>query len=310
MQGNFSEGWEAYECRYAMGGNKWLREEVHAAPWIGKSLAGKSILILGEQGNGDQIQFARYLPELCERGASVSYLVPARLHRLFITLRGSISLLSDIPPNSCFDFQCPLMSLPGFFERLGWPIPTRTPYLAAEPERVARWKAAIGDQGFRVGVVWQGNRYADDKTFRAYPLATLRPLAQVSGVRLISLQIRDGTEQLGKLPIELHVEGLDRDLDTGDDAFLDSAAALEAVDLIVTCDTSMAHLAGALGRPLWIALNQAPEWRWQRDRHDNIWYPSARLFRQHSKGDWDGVFSRMAKALQQLVDDRAIHSAS
>src|SRR5262249_11665786 len=152
----------------------------------------KSILVLGEQGNGDQIQFARYLPALIHLGASVSYLCPKRLHRLFGTIAGSISLLSDIPPNSRYDFQCPLVSLPGVFETLGIPIPNAVPYLAAEPERVAHWKSHIGEYGFRVGVVWQGNRY-DGNDVRSYPLAALRPLGAIPSVRLISLQINGGT---------------------------------------------------------------------------------------------------------------------
>ena len=167
--GNFREGWEAYDYRFALGTEKWLREEAHAAPWTGEPLQNRSILILGEQGNGDHLQFCRYLSKLSDLGATVSYLAPSRLHRLFGTLHGSIKLLSEIPENSRFDFQCPLMHLPGLFNRLGYPMPTATPYLAAEPERVARWKTHIGDHGFRVGIVWQGNNYHGDD-LRSYPL--------------------------------------------------------------------------------------------------------------------------------------------
>ena len=166
--GNFREGWEAYDYRFAMGGNKWARSEAHAVPWTGEPLAGKSILVLGEQGNGDQIQFSRYLPALSAVGASVYYLAPERLHRLFRTLSGSIILLSEIPSEARFDFQCPLMSLPGRFDRLEFPIPTR-PYLKAEPERIALWKDRIGDKGFRVGVAWRGNRYPHGDGFRILP---------------------------------------------------------------------------------------------------------------------------------------------
>jgi hypothetical protein len=138
----------------------------------------------------------------------------------------------------------------------------------------------------------------------------VRPLASVSGVRLISLQFKEGKEQLGKLPIDLHVEGLDGDFDLGDDAFLDAAALLEVVDLVVSCDTGLAHLAGALARPVWIALNEAPEWRWQRGCDNCIWYPTARLFRQDSKGDWDGVFSRMRDALDKLLSNQTASGGS
>ena len=298
-QGNFREGWEAYDYRFALGTEKWLREEARAAPWTGESLKDKSILILGEQGNGDHLQFCRYLAKLSDLGATVSYLAPTRLHRLFGTLRGAVKLLSEIPDNSRFDFQCPLMHLPGLFNRLGYPIPTDAPYLAAEPERVAHWRTHIGDHGFRIGIVWQGNNYHGDD-LRSHPLDSLLPVAKIPGVRLISLQIKEGTEQLNTLPQGMKVETLP-DFDIGEDGFIDSAAVLEVVDLVITCDTSMAHLAGALGRPVWVALNEAPEWRWQRHRSDSIWYPTARLFRQRAKGDWDRVFLDMAEALAHLI---------
>ena len=307
-QGNFREGWEAYDYRFALGTEKWLREDAHAAPWTGEPLQHKSILILGEQGNGDHLQFCRYLAALSDFGASVTYLAPTRLHRLFRTLRGSIELLSEIPGGSHFDFQCPLMHLPGLFNRLGLPMPTATPYLAAEPERVARWRNHIGDQGFRVGIVWQGNNYNGDD-LRSYPLDALRPLAKIPDVRLISLQINEGTEQLLRLPHDMKVETLP-DFDQGQDGFLDSAAAIEVVDLVVTCDTSMAHLAGALGRPVWIALNETPEWRWQRQRSDSIWYPTARLFRQRARGDWDKVVLDMAQVLTRSLRKGVNSSAS
>ena len=280
--GNFCEGWQAYNYRYAMGGEKWLREEAHAAPWTGEPLAGKSILILGEQGNGDQIQFARYLSALRDLGGSVFYLAPKRLHRLFNTLNGSPILLSEIQQNSRFDFQCPLMHLPGLFETLGLPVPNKTPYLAAEPERIAHWRGRIGDHGFRIGIVWQGNRYHSNDV-RSYPLAALRPLAAISGVRLISLQINNGSEQLENLAPDMSVERLGPDFDTGENGFIDAAAVIEVVDLIVSCDTSIVHLAGALGRPVWIALGETPEWRWQLERSDSVWYPSATLFRQNAE---------------------------
>jgi tetratricopeptide (TPR) repeat protein len=299
--GNYGEGWPAYNYRYAMHGEKWLREEAHAAPWMGEALTGKSIIVLGEQGYGDELQFSRYLSELSNLGARVFLIAPERLHRLFKTLAGAITLLSEIPDNSRFDFQCPLMNLPGVFEQLGLPMPARVPYLAAEPGRVARWKNRIGDGGFRVGIVWQGNRY-DSNDVRSFPLAALRPVAKVPGVRLISFQIGGGTDQLANLPSDMQVETLDADFDQGEDSFLDSAAAAEVVDLCITCDTSMAHLIGALARPLWIALPEFPEWRWQYKREDSVWYPTARLFRQTANGDWDGVFLRMAEALTELLD--------
>jgi tetratricopeptide (TPR) repeat protein len=302
-QGSFREGWALYDYRFVMGGNKWLRPEAHAAPWTGEPPAGKSILVLGEQGNGDLIQFSRYLPALNDLGASVSFLAPQRLHQLFRTLGGSITLLSEVPKDAHFDFQCPLMSLPGRFDRLDLPIPDQ-PYLKAEPERVAKWRDSIGDDGFLVGVAWRGNRYPEGDGFRSFRLDALRPLAALPNVRLISLQLKEGKEEIEKLPTDMHIEVPGPDFDAGPDGFLDSAAILALMDLVISCDTSIAHLAGALGRRLWIALNRTPEWRWRRQRADTVWYPTARLFRQETNGDWDGVFSRMRNELLQLLQTR------
>jgi tetratricopeptide (TPR) repeat protein len=312
--GRFREGWEAYDYRFIMGGNKWLRPEAHAAPWTGEPLAGKSILVLGEQGNGDHIQFSRYLPALNDLGASASYVAPDRLHRLFRTLGASITLLSEVPKDVNFDFQCPLMSLPGRFDRLDLPIPNR-PYLKAEAERVAKWRDSIGDHGFLVGVAWRGNRYPNGDGFRSFRLDALRPLAALPGVRLVSLQLQEGKEEIDKLPTDMHIELPSPDFDAGPDGFLDTAAVLALMDLVISCDTSIAHLAGALGRRLWIALNRTPEWRWQRQRTDTVWYPTARLFRQETNGDWDRVFAMMTDELAQLLQvksgvsqDRALDS--
>jgi hypothetical protein len=302
-QANFREGWELYDYRFVMGGDKWLRPEARAAPWTGEPLAGKSILVIGEQGNGDLIQFSRYLPALNDLGASVAYLAPNRLHQLFRTLGASITLLSEVPKDVHFDFQCPLMSLPGRFDRLGLPIPNQ-PYLEAEPERVAKWRDSIGDHGFLVGVAWRGNRYPEGDGFRSFRLDALRPLAALPNVRLVSLQLNEGKEEIEKLPSDMHIEVPGPDFDAGPDGFLDSAAVLALMDLVISCDTSIAHLAGALGRRVWIALNRTPEWRWQRQRPDTVWYPTARLFRQETNGDWDGVFSRMRNELLQLLQTR------
>ncbi|MBV9785005.1 MAG: tetratricopeptide repeat protein [Acidisphaera sp.] len=303
--GRFREGWEGYEYRFAIGDKKtWIRFEANAEPWLGESLVGKSILVLGEQGNGDHLHFARYLPLLVDLGASVTFLAPARLHRLFSSLRGPISLLADLPV-ARFDLQWPLMSLPLRFEKLGFPLPAEVPYLAAEPDRVAHWRERIGPAGFRVAIAWQGNRYAQVDFGRSYPLKKLQPLAAIPGVRLISLQMGEGTEQLESLPPDMKVEVLGPAFDAGEQAFLDAAAVMQAVDLVISSDTALAHLAGALGRPLWMALNSAPEWRWLRGRSDSPWYPTARLFRQPIAGDWDGVFAEMAPALAALARNGA-----
>jgi hypothetical protein len=180
-------------------------------------------------------------------------------------------------------------------------VPAAIPYLRAEPELRRKWAARIGQSGFRIGVVWQGNPNPEADIARSIPLREFAPLAATASVRLISLQKGDGVEQLGRLPPRMIVESLGEDFDAGSDAFVDAAAAIADLDLVVTCDTSIAHLAGALGRPVWVALKKDAEWRWLRDREDSPWYPTMRLFRQTSIGDWPGVLSRMAEACAKLV---------
>lgn len=295
--GRFDKGWQAYEFRFASR-HKGVREDIHAAPWCGEDLHGKSILVLGEQANGDYLQFCRYLQTLVDLGATVSLFAPKRLIRLLSTLPVEVRFLSELVSGTRFDFQIWMMSVPGRIHRLGRPVPA-PPYLRAEPDRVARWRDRIGQTGFRVGITWQGQQYAGRQSQRAFRLDHLWPLSQIEGLRLISLQIGDGVEQLSTLPPGLNVEVLGADFDSGEDAFLDAAAVIANLDLVVTCDTSLAHLAGALGGPVWIALLEVPEWRWQRHGSDTPWYPNARLFRQSARGDWDGVFHSMAATLRE-----------
>jgi hypothetical protein len=175
------------------------------------------------------------------------------------------------------------------------PPPADAPYLAAEPDRIAAWRDRLGGVGLKVGVAWQGNPDSQAELGRSYPIACLRKLAALPGVRLISLQKHHGLDQLALDAGELRIET--PELDAGPDAFVDTAAVMQNLDLIVTSDTSIAHLAGALGRPVWVALQHVPDWRWQLGRDDCPWYPSMRLFRQPRHGDWEGVFTRIAEAL-------------
>jgi len=178
-------------------------------------------------------------------------------------------------------------------------IPAGVPYLRADDSRIERWRARLAGDDLRVGVCWQGNKGAIDRG-RSFPLAALSALSQ-AGVRLISLQKGDGAAQLAKLPDGLRVETLGEAFDAGPDAFLDSAAVLSLCDLVVTSDTAMAHLAGALGVTTWVALKAVPDWRWLTEGGSSRWYPTMRLFRQTSRGNWGPVFGEMASALGRLV---------
>ena len=176
-------------------------------------------------------------------------------------------------------------------------VPANVAYLRAEPELAEKWAARIGPAGVKIGIVWQGNPNAEADMARSMPLEAFAPLAATPGARLISLQKGFGVEQLADPPPGLRVETLGEDFDAGPDAFVDAAAAMTHLDLVVTCDTAIAHLAGALGRPVWVALKKDAEWRWLRDRDDSPWYPTMRLFRQKQRGDWSGVFADMAARL-------------
>jgi len=239
------------------------------------------------------LQFARYARLAEMAGARVRLAAPEAMHAVLRTLSPSIELLpADAQPLD-YDFACALMSLPAAFGTSLQRIPQGV-YLQAEPQRIARWRARIGGQGLRVGVAWQGSAGAADRSF---PLAALRPLARTRGVRLISLQKGGGLDQLDRLPDGMTVEILGDDFDPGPDLFVDTAAAMACCDLFVSPDTSVAHLAGALGVRTWIALPHLADWRWLQDRSDSPWYPTATLFRQPEPGAWTAVFETMARQL-------------
>lgn len=269
-------------------------------PWTGDPpLAGQALFIWPELFQGDLIQFCRYAVLAERSGARVRLAAPEPLHRLLSSLSPTIELLPAEATPSQDEWQTPLMSLPLAFAATLESLPQAEGYLRAEPERVARWRARLGSEGFKIGVVWQGSTqpYALPMQ-RSYPLAALRGLAGLEGVRLISLQKVNGLGQLDSLPDGMAVEQLGDGFDPGPDIFVDTAAAIACCDLIIAMDTSVAHLAGALGARTWVALPLVADWRWLTDRTDSPWYPHTRLFRQTERGVWDGVFDEMAAVLR------------
>jgi hypothetical protein len=204
-----------------------------------------------------------------------------------------------------YDYHCPLMSAPHAFGTGIDNVPARVPYLHAEPDRAAQWRRRIGETGFKIGISWQGNELSPVDRGRSLPVGWFRSLATLPGVRLISLQVGPGREQLRELPGDMIVEDLGEDFDRGPDAFVDSAAAMHSLDLIVTSDTALAHLAGALGLPTWVVLQFAPDWRWLRSRDDSPWYPTMKLFRQPTPGRWDEVFEAVRTGLVSMSAARS-----
>ncbi len=298
QSGDYEQGWAAYEWRWRRKNQK--GRSFRQPRWQGQPLEGKSILLWCEQGLGDTIQFIRCARLVKERGGRVLVECPGCLVPLLSSCAGIDQFVAEGAALPEFDVQCPLMSLPGVLGTTLSTVPGEVPYLHAEAERLRHWQARLKALScFKFGVVWQGNPQFQWDRFRSIPLRALAPLAEVPGVRLINLQKGPGKEQLrgnGFAVTELVDE-----LDENGGAFLDTAAIMTGLDLVVTSDTATAHLAGALGVPVWVALSAVADWRWLRDRDDTPWYPSMRLFRQTELGAWGPVFTRMAEQLQCLA---------
>lgn len=298
--GDFERGWKGYESRWERKGHPARKLISSDRVWKGEDVHGKRIIVYEEQGLGDIIQFSRFLPLLTSQGADVTFILRRKMHRLMQKFATSISFEQQAPSGKKFDFQCALGSLPGVFGTNLTTIPADVPYLEPEAPLVTKWRQRIGHEGFKVGICWQGSPTGTVDIGRSFPLQSFRPLSAVPGVRLISLQKNHGLDQLDTLPDGMTVETLGDDFDSGPDAFVDTAAAMANLDLIITSDTSIAHLAGALGRPFWVVLKQVPDWRWMLNRTDSPWYPTAKLYRQNVRDDWEGVFNRIATDLTKL----------
>ena len=307
--GQFNLGWPLYEARFDVPAFGNPARHFNVPRWTGtEPLAGRRLLVYAEQGLGDVIHFCRYLPLLAARGATVVFEVMPALEALLKTLPGTFQIVARGEPLPEVDYYCPLLSLPYAFKTQLDTIPAQKSYLAPEPDRVASWASRLQAlPGLRVGIAWQGNLAVEKLVWargRSIPLAALEPLAHLPGVSLVSLQKGPGLEQLRNAPFAARIVDWSADLDTGPDAFLDTAALMAGLDLVITSDTSIAHLAGALGRPVWTALPLSPEWRWLLERNDSPWYPSMRLFRQTTDGDWGAVVAEIVAALRPLAARR------
>lgn len=298
LMGDFPEGFRSCEWRQRRG--KSFRARVVELPqprWRGgASLDGSTLFVHWEQGLGDTIQFCRYALVAAGRGAHVILEVQSVLQRLLACLAPHVELVTDLSESSRADLWCPMLSLPAACGVEADDVQWNHPYLAAEPQKIAYWRERIGPSGLRIGICWQGSQGRQDAG-RSFPLAMFAGIAALPGARLISLQKGPGSEQLQGRPRGMRVETLGESFDAGPDAFVDTAAVMQSLDLVITSDTAIAHLAGALGRPTWVLLKKLPDWRWMLDRRDCPWYPSVRLFRQHEAGDWDGVFARVQEEL-------------
>jgi tetratricopeptide (TPR) repeat protein len=296
VTGAFKEGWDKYEMRWKLPA---LSPRPFRQPvWRGESLIGATILLHAEQGAGDVIQFVRYAPLVRALGASVVVELPKETMRVLAPIAGpGIRLIPKGAPLPHFDVHCPLLSVPGAFGCDLDNMPADIPYLRAEPELLARWRARLGEgPEIKVGLVWAGNpQHANDHNRSFRPLA-FKPFWRIPGLRFFLLQKQPRESDAADLA-ELGPR-VDLGPELGD--FADTAAALTALDLLISADTSIVHLAGALGRPVWTMVPFSPDWRWLLGREDTPWYPTMRLFRQPKRRDWRSVMARVAEELSRF----------
>ncbi len=298
--GDFARGFPEFEWR-------WRRKTFPPRPfpqpiWDGSALDGRTILLHAEQGFGDTLQFVRYFPLVKRRGGRVILECQDVLVPLLAACPGVDQVVEKGVPLPPFDTHAPLVSLPGILGTTLATIPADVPYLFTDAAARTRWREALGaDPAFRVGIAWQGNPGHPNDRHRSVPLGRFERLARLPGVRLYSLQKGPGAGQLAALAGRFPVV----DLGTRFETFMDTAAAIQALDLVITVDSAVAHLAGALAAPIWVLVPYAADWRWLRHRDDNPWYPTMRLFRQPRPCDWDEPFGRLEAALAERTSTGA-----
>jgi Flp pilus assembly protein TadD len=308
LLGDYEQGWREYEWRWQRKNFPTMWRALPQPRWTGEDLTGKTLLVHTEQGYGDAIQFVRYVPMLAARGARVVLLCQPAMARLLNGVAGverivpGIASPADLPP---FDFHCPIMSLPFLFETRLDSVPANIPYLKPEPSLLQHWRAkvnvaAVGSKigprrvnGPKVGLVWAGNPEHINDAHRSATLEHFAPLAG-AGATFYSLQKGPAAVQVTSPPKGMELIDLTEDLRD----FADTAALVSSLDLVITVDTAVAHVAGALGIPAWVLVARCEhDWRWMIDREDTPWYPAMRLFRQSIPGQWPQVVERMAREL-------------
>jgi tetratricopeptide (TPR) repeat protein len=304
--GDLREGWRLYEARFRLPHARPARR-FDAPRWSGdQPLAGKTLFVHSEQGLGDTLQFCRFLGLIEERGAQVVFEVQPQLIKLLRTLDSRAVIISRGEPLPPFDFHAPLLSLPLALRTDTGSIPRSVPYLTVDSSSVRVWKEKLAAlPGFRVGLNWHGNPEAEKHSAlqaRSFPLRAAAALAELPGISLVSLQKGAGAEQRSQVEFGGSVAQLTDPQRLGPDEIADETAAIMmGLDLVITADTALAHLAGALGVPVWVVLQSVPDWRWFIEREDSPWYPTMRLFRQRSRGDWREVLGRVAAELATLA---------
>ena len=306
LQGEFEKAWPDFEWRKRKQGHN-LQIPSSQPVWSGlEDLSDKTVLVHWEQGLGDTIQFCRYIEMLTRKARKVLFWPQKALQNLMRNTDLGSAEIVDLDDRSLqYDFRTPLMSLPVILRTTLQSIPSKQAYMKPDQHRVERLRSKIGSNGFKIGISWKGSSGPIDAG-RSIPLTQFLRLLDIPDVRLISLQKFEGLYQLQNLPRDTKIETLGDDFDAGPDAFMDSAAAMSLCDLVITSDTAIAHLAGALGVPTWVGLKQTPDWRWLLDRKDSPWYPSMRLYRQKRANNWDDVFEEMQADIKRVMKGEAL----
>jgi tetratricopeptide (TPR) repeat protein len=324
LLGDWTEGWSEYQWRWQTA--DWPGRLLRQPRWDGSPLAGRTLLLLAEQGLGDTLQLIRYVPLVKQHGGKVVVECQPALVRFLTTIPGIDQLVAQGLALPAFDVHASFFSLPGLLQTTLANVPAAVPYLHADTKLVNHWQCELQkcdvrraksdvkstpsniehrasniEPVFKIGLAWQGNpTYGYDRR-RSIPLAHFSRLAQVERVQLVCLQKGPGKKQLRAMEDRFGVLDLGDNLDEASSAFMDTAAIMKNLDLVITSDTAVAHLAGSLGVPVWVGLPFVPDWRWMLERADSPWYPSMRLFRQTKPGEWADVFDRMARDLERSV---------
>ncbi len=296
---NFKEGWPEYEWRLKTKDHR-LRNFLKPR-WDGSPLNGKSILVHAEQGFGDTIQFVRYLPMVKAQGARVIFECRQELLRLLKNCDGIDKIIErtfDNEPPVQFDVHIPMLSLPGFFGTTMNSIPSDVPYIIADPVLVDQWRMRFDhDDGIKIGIVWAGNQTFKNYYNRSCSLLDFAVLGEVPGISFYSLQKGPASAEISNPPDGMKIINLENCLND----FADTAAVMQNLDLVISTDTAVVHLAGAIGKPVWVLLHSAPDWRWFLERKDCPWYPEMRLFRQSQLNNWTNVLEQVKDVLIQEI---------
>ncbi|HEX8522690.1 MAG TPA: tetratricopeptide repeat protein [Tepidisphaeraceae bacterium] len=300
--GEFEEAWREMEWRDRWEGFAALTQGLPQPLWDGEPLEGKTILLHGGQGFGDTLHLARYVPLLWDRGARVVFHCAPAVHRLLRTLRGRVELVGPGQAVPAFDYHCPVIALPMAFRTTLEGLPREVPYLSADAADVKRWGERLSRdaEGLRVGLVWAGSGAHEANRYRSTALSAMAPLAEVKGVSFYNLQLGQAAREMSHQGAPLKIIDHTRELRD----FAETAALIANLDLVISVDTAVAHLAGALAKPVWTLLSFTSEWRWMLERSDSPWYPTMTLFRQPVLHDWDSVMREVGERLRRMVSHR------